>query len=159
MGSYVADSVVLNWPRIQSFWFQHPSSGQVIQGRIAVVPSGIVTKIVTSPQQAVIVRSKILFICHEDAISRDWRFLVQSGASLSRVCKFQVWTVGRRTPTRPPFSRFTLEMQPTLRRSAVLFCLLRHLSPQSHLPDGRVHHLSSPACHAQTAGITFQLSP
>ena len=27
------------------------------------------------------------------------------------------------------------------------------------LTGRRVHHLSSPACHAQTAGITFQLSP
>ena len=24
---------------------------------------------------------------------------------------------------------------------------------------GELHHLSSPACHVQTAGITFQLSP
>ena len=55
MGSYVADSVVLNWPRILSFWFQHASSGQVIQGRITVIPSGIVTEIVTSPQQPVTV--------------------------------------------------------------------------------------------------------
>ena len=69
-------------------------------------------------------------------LTRDWRFLVQSEASLSTVCKIQVWTVGRRTPTRPPFSSVTLEMQPTLRRSAVLLYLLRHSSPRSHLPDG-----------------------
>ena len=36
--------------------------------------------------------------------------LVQIEASLSTVCKLQVWTVGRPTPTYPPFSRFTFEM-------------------------------------------------
>ena len=59
------------------------------------------TKIVASPQQAVIVRSRYCSSDTEDAISRDWRFLVQSGASPTTVCKIQVWTVGT-TNTHTP---------------------------------------------------------
>ena len=93
---------MLNWPRILSFWFQHASSGQVIQGRITVIPSGIVTKIVT------VLSKQLLFAaryCSSDTRTQfpgtgDFSFKVKP--SLSTVCKIQVWTVGQRTPTHQP---------------------------------------------------------